>query len=175
MRTKSLLICFLVFLTAFVLLVALRIEYLNALAGHVLPRHTHDGVDQFDTGGIAKIEVVMGRLDQQFFDRREEVARMENTIELAEKAPNVPAYGAPYSPSELRSIDNVKYQHGILTQLIWYLGNFGMVQHFLAPAALLFAIVCGLGFSGWSIKTIAALCGALSCVAIFLMLVRGYW
>ena len=176
MRAKSLTICFLVFLTAFVLVVALRIEYLNSLAGHVLPRHTHDRVDQFNTGGIAKFEVVMERLDQQFFDRREEVARMESSNELLEKVPVVPVYGAPYSPTELRSIDNVKYQHGILTQLLWYLGNLGMVQHFLAPATFLFAIVCGLGFSGGSIKTIAGVCGTLSCVAIFsFIFLMGIW
>ncbi len=175
MRAKSLAIGFLVFLTAFVLFVALRIEYLNALAGHVLPRHTHDTVSQFDTGGIANFDVVMGRLDQQFFERREAVAQMENSSGFADKAPIVPVYGAPYSPMELRAIDKVKYQHGILTQLVWYLGNFGMVQHFLAPAGLLFAIICGLGFSGWSIKTMAGVCGTLSSVAIFLMLVRGYW
>ncbi len=170
MRAKSLVVSCLVLLTAFVATIALRIEYLNALAGHVFPRH--EMAKEYDSKGIAKLDVVLERLDRQIFDRREEAAQMEDTSKFGNA---VPVFGAPYSPIEQRSINNVKNQHGILTQLHWYIDNFGIAQHFLAPAALLMAVVCGLAFTGRPLKLTAGVCGSLSCAAIFLMLVRGYW
>ena len=128
MRFNSILLICLVFLTVIVAFTAFRIEYLNAMGGHVLPRHWKEA-----TGGkweIAKLNIVLDRLDDQFFERRQGVASMSNDDG---SVPKPAVFGAPYSSSEQRSIDKVLVQHDVLAKLHWYISYLGWAQHFLAP------------------------------------------
>lgn len=170
MRLKSILLICAVFFTAIVAFTAFRIEYLNAMGGHVLPLHWSE-----HTRGkweIAELNVVLDRLDNQFFERRHGPASLTNDDG---SVPKPVVFGAPYSANEQRSIDSVKVQHDILTKLHWNVSYPGWAQYFLAPAALLMAIICGLCFSGVATKIIAFTCGSMCFVGIFLALVRGYW
>ena len=169
LKTSIWIIC-LVFLTAIVVFSAGRIEYLNTTGGHVLPRHYAD--EKMGKWEIAEHNVVMDRLDDQIFRRRQLGSFVINDDDTVRAAP---VFGAPYSTSEQRSINTVTYQHDVLTKLHWNIRTFGLAQYFLAPATLLFAIVYGLSQKKVAAKVIALACGSLCCVGIFLMIVRGYW
>ena len=69
-RAKTVLLTCLTLLTVFVVLSVCRIEYLNATGGHVLPRH-EQVPSRSGNWEIAELNVVLARLDAQFFERRE--------------------------------------------------------------------------------------------------------
>ena len=172
-RIKTVLFCCLSILIVFVVFSVCRIEYLNATGGHVLPRHetTQSRPGQWE---IADLDVVLNRLDDQFFERRGFAGRIEAS-ENGESVPANPNYGAPYSAAEQRSIASVSQQHDVLSKLHWNVRTIGLPQYFLAPVALILAAICGLGFKGIGTKVFATVCAGLSCLSIFLVLVRGYW
>ena len=118
MRLKFSLVSCVVFLTAIVSYTAFRIEYLNALSGHVLPRHTNQATQ--GKWEIAALSIVLDRLDDQFFERRQGPASM---ISEDGSIPKPAVFGAPYSATEQRSIDMAKIQHDVLTKLQWNTSN----------------------------------------------------
>ena len=167
-RAKKVMVICLISLTVLVVLSVCRIEYLNAIGGHVLPRQ-ESAAGQFVNWEIAELSVVLARLDDQFFERREIAVGVDATEATA------PKHGPPYSASEQRSIASVTRQHEVITKLHWSLRNLGWPQYFLAPTALLLAAICGLGWKGIGTKVFASVCGSLCWMAFFLVLVRGYW
>ena len=170
---KTVLLNGLILLTVFVVLSVCRIEYLNAIGGHVLPRH-EQVPGRPGNWEIAELNVVLARLDDQFFERRE-IAVGVDASENGATEPLDAKYGPPYSAAEQRSIASVTRQHEVLTKLHWSLKNLGWPQYFIAPAALLLAAICGFGWKGMLTKVLASVCGGLCCMAFFLVLVRGYW
>ena len=172
-RAQNVLLICLTLLTALVVLSVCRIEYLNAIGGHVLPRQEMAS-GQSANWEIAELNVVLGRLDDQFFERRE-IAVGIDAFENGATEPSAPKYGAPYSAAEQRSIASVTRQHEVLTKLHWSLRNLGWPQYILAPTALLLAVICGLGWKGIGTRVFASVCSSLCCMAFFLVLVRGYW
>lgn len=172
-RAKTVLFSCLSVLIVFVVFSVCRVEYLNAIAGHVLPRHetTQSRPGQWE---IADLDVVLNRLDDQFFERRGYAARIEAS-ENGESVPANPNFGPPYSAAEQRSIATISQQHEVLNKLQWNVRTIGLPQYFLAPVALILAAICGLGFKGIETKIFATVCAGLSCLSIFLVLVRGYW
>ncbi len=172
MRTSSILLTCLAFLTAFVVVSVGRIEYLNSIGGHVLPRHEVEGRPR--TWEIANLSAVMSSLDDQFLERRQFAARIDAYDKGETEVATVVA-GKPYSKSEQRAIDKVTVQHDALTKLHWCLKYLGWAQYFVAPAALLMALACFLAIKGWLPKLIAVTCASLCCTGIFFVLLRGYW
>jgi len=172
-RAKTVLVNGLILLTVFVVLSVCRIEYLNAIGGHVLPRH-EKAPGRSGNWEIAKLNVVLARLDDQFFERRE-LAIGVAASEIGSTEPAASDYGPPYSAAEQRSIASVTRQHEVLTKLHWSLRNIGWPQYILAPTALLLAAICGWGWKGIGMKVLASVCGSLCGIAFFLVLVRGYW
>ncbi len=172
MRAKTVFFSCLTVLTAIVVVSVSRIEYLNAIGGHVLPRH-ESASGQPGNWELAELSMVLERLDDQFLERREHAAQVDASESRTE--PAIPKHGPPYSAAELRSIAATTRQHEVLTKLHWSIRNIGWPQYFLAPAAVLLAAICGLGWHEIGTKVFASFCGGLSCVAFFLVLVRGYW
>jgi hypothetical protein len=172
MGTKSVLLTCMALLTATVVLSVGRIEYLNAVGGHVLPRSERFG--QRSVFDIAELDAVLNHMDQKFYDRRI-VSAEADAYENGGTEPAAVSRGAPYSKSEQRSIDYVTLQHEVLTKLHWWIKNLGWAQYFIAPIALLASISCGLASKGWPIKALAVTCASLCCYCIFVILVRGYW
>jgi hypothetical protein len=169
MNTKALLMTCLG-LTAIVVCIACRIEYLNVQSGYFLPRH-----DASDTAWVVpEIGEVLERLDDQFFERRQNLAAVEAAVNGANEPKSV-SIGAPYSASEQRSLDSLKDLHASHSSLLWWVGSFGIAQYFLAPLALIVAIICAVALAGWGYKFAASLCACLNGLSIVLMLTRNYW
>jgi hypothetical protein len=169
MKTKLLLIaCF--GLTAVVVCIACRIEYLNVQSGYFLPRQYAVETDWV----IPEIDVVLERMDDQLFERRQNLA----AAVAAENGTNEPtpvSFGAPYSASEQKSVDSLINLHASHSDLQWWVGSFGIAQYFLAPIALIVAIISVVALAGWGYKSIASLCVCLNGASIILMLTRNYW
>ncbi len=169
MKTKWLLIVCL-FFTAIVVCTAGRIEYLNIKSGYFLPRHEA----AVRNWVIPELDEVLERLDHVFYERRRNSAAAEafenGTAETAEIT-----HGPPYSAAEQRSLESMKNLHASHTYLQWWVGSFGIVQYFLAPAALILAIFCSVSLAGWVSKSTAGLCAFLDAASIVLMLTRNYW
>lgn len=156
-------------LTALVVGIACRIEYLNIKSDHFLPRQQHG----FKNWVIPDLDVVLERSDDIIYERRQNsaaAAAMENGGEPAKVA-----FGAPYSAAEQRTLDTMKELHASHTTLRWWVGSFGAAQYFIAPAALLAAVICIVSLGNWAVKSSAALCACLNGVGIILMFTRNYW
>lgn len=156
-------------LTAVVVAVACRIEYLNVKSNYFLPRHAH-GDKPWE---IPELDEVMERSEDLIYERRQNSAAaiaMESGTEPAEVT-----FGAPYSQAEQRTLDSMRNLHASHTNLRWWVNSFGIAQYFIAPAALIAAIVCIVCLGHWAIKSSAALCAGLNGISIVLMLTRNYW
>ncbi len=156
-------------LTAVVVCIACRIEYLNVESEHFLPRQ-YAGLESWV---IPELDVVLEKSDDLIYERRQNSAAA-----LAMEEGNAPAevtFGAPYSEAEQRTLDKMKRLHASHTTLQWWVGSFGIAQYFIAPVALIAAIICIVSLSGWTVKSTAALCACLNGVGIILMLTRNYW
>jgi hypothetical protein len=174
MRSFSSLVCCTIFLTLVVVLSIARIEYLNAMGGHVLPRHAVQGVSQ--SLDLPPVEDVVQNLGNQFRERRRiELAYGSDEPEDPDQPAQEISTGPPYSTAEKRSIKAVLFQHDVLTELRWSMQVFGLAQHLLAPLALILAVCCWLGGKGNSSKALAIVCGSLSCIAMFMIFIRDYW
>jgi len=172
MKTKFIVVGCLLLLTGFVVFSACHIEYLNALGGHVLPRHESDLAE--GKWEIAELPVVLGRLDDQFLERRY-LAALSQARSNESEPPAEVVPGPPYSASEQRSIDFIKSQHDVLIRLHWATKTLGIAQYFLAPIVLLLAMGYGILVRGIPSKVLTGICGSLSLLAMFLIAVRGYW
>ncbi len=156
-------------LTAIVVGVAGRIEYLNIKSNHFLPRN-EVAVREWV---IPELEEVLERLENKIYERRQDAAAA-----AAHESGSKPAevvFGPPYSASEQKTLDSMKNLHASHTLLRWWVGSFGIAQYFLAPIALIAAIVCVVAFGGWRTKSTAAFCAGLNGISILLMLTRNYW
>jgi hypothetical protein len=169
MQNKWLLTCCCC-LTAIVIGIACRIEYLNIKSQFFLPRNHVATINWH----IPELEVVLERLDDQIYERRQNSAFAE-AIENGSDVLAEVSFGAPYSESEQKTLDSMKKLHATHTNLQWWVGSFGIAQYFLAPLALIIAVFCAVGLSGWGSKSTAVLCACLSCVSILRMLALNYW
>lgn len=172
--SKWLLVCCLA-LTAVVVITAARIELLNIEGQQVLPRLAGSNSDSSKEWVIPEIEVVIERLDEQFYEQR-----MNAVGILSEESEDQPQqaqvkYGPPYSPLEQNFLASVTRLHAAHTNLLWWLKSFGRAQYFLAPAALVIAVLCAVSLSGWLKKSTAGMCAVLSIASIVLMFTRSYW
>ena len=156
-------------LTALVVAVACRIEYLNVKSSYFLPRHAHGD----SAWVIPELDEVMERSEDLIYERRQNSAAAV-AIETGEKPAEV-TFGAPYTAAEQRTLDSMKNLHASHTELRWWVTSFGIAQYFVAPAALIAAIVCIVSLSSWLIKSSAAVCAGLNGISIILMLTRNYW
>lgn len=171
MKSKWPLVCCLA-LTAFVVFVATRIELLNIEANYVLPRQQALNEPVLEKWVVPELDEVVERLDEQFYEQRLSVLGL---TEAAESERAAVKYGPPYSPQEERFLNNVKKLHASHSSILWWVKSFGRAQYFVAPAALLVAVLCAVTLSGWLPKSTAGLCACLSSVSILLMLTRSYW
>ncbi len=190
-KSNWLLICCMA-LTAFVVIIATRIEMLNVEGQYVLPRATGSSSEAVDRWVIPEIDVVIERLDEQFFEQRQHVAAITASEQPTSEQPTaeqptseqpataqpiqeVVKYGPPYSAQEEKFITSVKKLHAAHTNILWWLKSFGRAQYFLAPAALFIAVLCAVSLSGWLPKSTAGMCACLNIGSIVLMLTRSYW
>lgn len=157
-------------LTAIVFGVACRIEYLNAKSGYFLPRNNY----AFKGWVIPELDEVVKRTEGQIYQRRQNAALAKALENGDDVLPEVPM-GAPYSAKEQQSINAMKNFYFSHKNLQWWVSSFGIAQYFLAPAALLIAIVCAVAVNGWRPKSTAGMCAFLNGVSILMMLTRNYW
>ena len=156
-------------ITAIVVCTACRIEYLNIQSSFFLPRY-EVAVKEWV---IPELDVVIQRLEDKIYERRQHYAAavaLENGGDPAEVS-----FGPPYSAAEQRTLDSMKNLHASHINLRWWVHSFGIAQYFIAPIALLVAIICVVAFGGWGTKSTAALCACLNGISISLMLTRNYW
>lgn len=156
-------------LTAVVVCIACRIEYLNIKSDHFLPRHEV----AVNSWVVPELDEVLERLDNVIYERRQNVASAE-AVEKSTPLTEV-SFGAPYSADEQRSVNSMKNLHASHTELRWWVGSFGIAQYLLAPAALIVAIICVVSIAGWGNKSTAALCACLNGISVLLMMTRNYW
>ncbi len=156
-------------LTAVVVGVACRIEYLNIESQYFLPR------PEASPGGwvIPELDEVLERSDDLIYERRQNFADVEASENGGASAEVL--FGAPYTAAEQRTLDSMKKLHASHTTLQWWVSSFGIAQYFVAPAALIVAIICFVSRGNWAAKSSAALCAGLNGIGIVLMLTRNYW
>lgn len=156
-------------LTALVVGVACRIEYLNLKSEHFLPQPL-PGIENWI---IPELDVVLERSDDLIYERRQNLAAAI-AAETGDQQAEV-NFGAPYSADEQRRLDNMKVLHASHTNLRWWVTSFGFAQYFIAPVAFIAAVICLVSLSSWPAKSSAALCACLNGICILLMLTRNYW
>jgi hypothetical protein len=161
-----------VLLTILVVFVAARIEYLNVQAGYALPRHPSDEI--VPRWEVPDTKVIQDHIDSFIFKQREQMAFMATSQDPSVPI-TLPSYGAPYNSFEQRYVNSMQFQFAMFSKLHWWVYYFGMPQYFLAPLALLLAVVCLVCESNLWSKSFSCLCALLSCSSVLLMYTRGYW
>ena len=172
MRDSKWLLIFCLTLTALVVGIAVRIELLNIEGQFVLPRQSVFSDQPVEKWVIPEIDLVVERLDEQFYEQRLNLAGLGAAT--PEQQGQV-KYGPPYSPVEENFLTSVKKLHAAHSELLWWLKSFGRAQYFLAPVALIIAVLCAVSLSGWFSKSTDSLCAFLSIASIVLMFTRSYW
>ena len=157
-------------LTVIVICIAFRIEYLNIKSQFFLPRNDA----AYSNWEIPELDLVLERLDNQIYERRQNSAAAD-AIENGSSVIAEVSLGAPYSEAEQKTLDSMKKLHATHTSLQWWVSSFGIAQHFLAPLALIIAVICAVALAGLSSKSTAALCACLNGLSILRMLALDYW
>jgi hypothetical protein len=156
-------------LTAVVVHTALRIERINALCHQYLPRaHQAAGT----TWEIPQLQHVLNYVEDKIAIRRSNSYSVEHPDE--QLPPEDKFFGAPYSASEQKWIDDSVADHAMYSKLHWWVTRFGSVQYVLAPLAFVWAIGNFLSIRKTKLRVVSTLCAALAFGAIFLMIFRGY-
>ncbi len=156
-------------LTVFVVHTAVRIEHMNVVAGHFLPRPPEmEGL----AWKVPEQENVREYVDYQIMLRRVNLYATEHPDEKMPASDTF--FGAPYSPSEQDWIDRLMVAHQDHVRLHWWVNNFGALQYILAPICAVWAFGNLLSLPKRSVKALSLSCALLAFGAIFLMYVRGY-
>jgi hypothetical protein len=165
----SVLGCFL--LTAVVVHTCVRIEVLNARYGYYLPRKDFGSANP--KWRVAARIAVLKRLETQIADERLSAYVASHPNEPV--PPIEEMTGPPYSEDEQRRIDTELAENALRTELRSWVGGFGLLQYFLAPIGLAWAVAITLAHRSIVVRIATSFLATCSAVAIYLAFHRGYF
>lgn len=160
-----------ILLSTIVVHTCVRIEALNAQYGYYLPR------TDFGSGNpkwrVAARSILLKGLDRRI--------SQERFADYMESHPDKPVpdlerfAGPPYTSEQQQLIDTELAENALRSELHSWVDGMGLLQYFLGPFALVWAIAIFIAARTSTIRVTSALCMMCSAVSIGLMFYRGYF